>query len=80
MKEMSFEEAMKKIEAVVNELEKGDLSLEESLKRFEEAVKLARVCHEKLERAEKKVSKLIKAGEDKFELEPLDESTEGQDR
>jgi exodeoxyribonuclease VII small subunit len=73
MKEMSFESAMKKIEDIVDELEKGDLPLEESLKRFEEAVKLARVCHEKLEGAEKKISKLIKTGGDKFELEPLEE-------
>jgi exodeoxyribonuclease VII small subunit len=76
MKDMSFEEAMKRIEAVVNELEKGEMSLEDSLKSFEEAVKLARVCHEKLEKAQKKVSKLIKSGDDKFELEPFDEPTE----
>lgn len=77
MKEMSFEDAMKKIEAIVDELEKGDLALEESLKRFEEAVKLARVCHKKLESAQQKVSKLIKSGEDKFELEPIDEPEDG---
>jgi exodeoxyribonuclease VII small subunit len=70
---MSFEDAMKKIEEIVDQLEKGDLPLDDSLKRFEEAVKLARVCHQKLEGAEKKVNKLIKAGEDKFELEPFEE-------
>ena len=73
MKEMSFEDAMKKIEEIVDQLEKGDLALDDSLKRFEEAVKLARVCHEKLESAEKKVSKLIKSGDGKFELEPFEE-------
>jgi exodeoxyribonuclease VII small subunit len=73
MKEMSFEDAMKKIESIVDELEKGDLPLEDSLKRFEEAVKLARVCQKKLQTAEKKVSKLINTGGDRFELEPLEE-------
>jgi exodeoxyribonuclease VII small subunit len=76
MKEMSFEDAMKRIEEIVDELEKGDLALDDSLKRFEEAVKLARVCHNKLEGAEKKVSMLIKSGEDKFELEPFEEPEE----
>lgn len=76
MKEMSFENAMKKIESIVDELEQGDLPLEESLKRFEEAVKLARVCHKKLESAEKKINKLIKTGGDKFELEPFEEPEE----
>ena len=76
MKEMSFEDSMKKIEAIVDELEKGDLPLEESLKRFEEAVKLARACHKKLESAQKTVSKLIKSGDDRFELEPFEEPEE----
>lgn len=76
MKEMSFEDAMKKIEEIVDQLEKGDLALDDSLKRFEEAVKLARVCHKKLESAETKVNKLIKSGEDKFELEPFEEPEE----
>ncbi len=76
MKELSFEDSMKKIEQIVGELEKGDLPLEESLKRFEEAVKLARACHEKLEGAQKKVNKLMKTGEGDFELQPLEEPEE----
>jgi exodeoxyribonuclease VII small subunit len=67
---------MKRIEEIVDELEKGELGLDESLKRFEEAVKLARVCHKKLEGAQAQVNKLIKSGEDKFELEPLEEPDE----
>ncbi len=73
---MSFEEAMKRIEGIVDELEKGDLALDESLKRFEEAVKLARVCREKLESAEKRVNELIKTGEGRFELAPFEEPEE----
>jgi len=74
MAEMSFEEAMKRIEKIVAELEKGDLPLQESIDRFEEAVKLARSCQEKLEKAEARISKLVKMGESGFTLEPLDES------
>ena len=74
MAEMSFEEAMKRIEKIVADLEKGDLPLEESLDRFEEAVKLARSCQEKLEKAEARISKLVREGESGFALEPMDES------
>jgi exodeoxyribonuclease VII small subunit len=76
MGEMTFEEAMKRIEKIVAELEKGDLPLEQSIDRFEEAVKLARSCQEKLEKAEARISKLVKTGESGFALEPLDESGE----
>ena len=76
MAEMTFEEAMKRIEKIVGDLEKGDLPLEESIDRFEEAVKLARSCQEKLEKAEARISKLVKTGESGFTLEPLDESGE----
>ena len=76
MAEMSFEDAMKRIEAIVGELEQGDLPLEESLARFEEAVKLARSCQRKLEAAQARVSKLINRGDDGFTLEPLDQPRE----
>jgi exodeoxyribonuclease VII small subunit len=76
MGEMSFEEAMKRIEKIVSDLEKGDLPLEESLDRFEEAVGLARSCQEKLEKAEARINKLVRSGESGFTLEPLDDSGE----
>jgi len=75
MTKMSFEDSMKKIEEIVAELEKGELPLEASLDRFEEAVKLARACQRKLEKAQARISKLVKT-EDGFVLEPLDESSE----
>ena len=76
MGEMTFEQAMKRIERIVADLEKGDLPLEESLDRFEEAVKLARSCQDKLEKAEARISKIVKTGDSGFTLEPLDESGE----
>jgi exodeoxyribonuclease VII small subunit len=56
----SFEESLKKLESIVDKLEKGDLSLEESLKLFEEGVGLSAVCKKELEEAEGKVEMLIK--------------------
>ncbi len=55
----SFEDAMERLEEIVNLLENGELSLEESLKIFEEGMSLVKFCTTKLEEAEKKVSILI---------------------
>jgi exodeoxyribonuclease VII small subunit len=74
MAEISFEDAMKRIEEIVADLERGELPLEESLNRFEEAIKLARKCQQQLETAKKRISKLVKAEDDGFTLEPLDEA------
>jgi exodeoxyribonuclease VII small subunit len=54
----SFEEALSELEQLVETLEQGDLSLEDSLKSFERGVALARVCQEALARAEQKVTML----------------------
>ena len=70
-KEKSFEQALKRLEEIVQKLEGGDLSLDESLSLFEEGISLSRFCTKKLAQAEKKVEKLLKLGEE-FKLEPLD--------
>jgi len=72
MAEMKFEEALKKLEEVVSDLERGELSLDNSLKRYEEGVKLAGICTKKLEEAEKKVEILIKSAEGKKEKKPFE--------
>ena len=56
----SFEESLKRLEAVVDQLEKGELSLEESLKLFEEGMNLTASCKKELDDAEGKVQMLIK--------------------
>jgi exodeoxyribonuclease VII small subunit len=56
----SFEESLKKLESIVEQLEKGDLALEKSLKLFEEGVNLSAVCKQELEAAEGKVQMLVK--------------------
>jgi exodeoxyribonuclease VII small subunit len=60
MAEKKFEAALSRLEEIVNELEAGDLQLEQSLKLFEEGIKLARVCNKRLEEAERKVEILLK--------------------
>lgn len=56
---MDFEKKLSRLEEIVNKMEKGELSLEESLKLFEEGVKLSRECHQKLNDAESKVKLLV---------------------
>ena len=58
-KKQGFEEAMKKLEEIVTELEKGDLSLDESVSKFEEGIKISKDCNKILESAEKKISILL---------------------
>jgi exodeoxyribonuclease VII small subunit len=56
----SFEESLKKLETIVDKLEKGDLALEESLKLLGEGVGLSAVCKQELDAAEGKVQMLVK--------------------
>ena len=67
-KEIKFEEGMEKLEQIANELEKGNLDLDESVKKFEEGMKIAKQCNNILENAEKKITILLeKDGEVKEE-------------
>lgn len=59
-REMNFEKALNELEQIVNKLEKGGLSLNESLALFEKGIKLARFLRSELDKAEKKVEILIK--------------------
>ena len=56
---MNFEETMKKLETITGELEKGDLNLEESVKKFEEGMELSKKASKILEEADKKINILI---------------------
>ena len=55
-----FEEALKKLQEIVEKLEKGELPLEEAMESFSEGIRLAQLCHRKLEEAENKVQMLLK--------------------
>jgi exodeoxyribonuclease VII small subunit len=66
-----FEASLKELETLVETMEKGDLSLEESLSHFERGVQLSRTCQQALKDAEQKVDILMKkSGQD--ELAPFD--------
>ncbi len=54
-----FEDSLKGLEEIVEQLEQGDISLEESLKSFEQGVKLTRICQKSLQEAEQKVQILL---------------------
>lgn len=62
--DLPFEQAMSRLAVIVEELEGGQLSLEESLVRFEEGVRLARASQKKLDEAEAKVELLLAVSED----------------
>lgn len=61
--QLSFEEALAELERIVEKLESGDLSLEESLALFEKGQALARQCNEQLESATLRVEQLTEDGE-----------------
>jgi exodeoxyribonuclease VII small subunit len=67
----TFEESLKKLESIVDQLEKGDLPLEESLKLFEEGISLSAICKKELDEAEGKVQTLIKQRDGSFRTEPF---------
>lgn len=72
MAEKKFEDAMKRLEHIVEDLESGELPLEESLKVFEEGMKLLSFCSDKLEEVEKRVEVLIKESDGKYTRKPFD--------
>lgn len=68
----SFEEALQKLESLVEKMESGDISLEQSLEWFEEGIRLVKSCRKQMENAEQKVQSLIKDSEGKLELEKFE--------
>ena len=59
-KEISFEDARKRLDEISSKLEKGDAALDEALSLFEEGTGLIKLCNEKLDAAEKKIKVLTK--------------------
>ena len=58
--EVKFEEALKKLEKIVDSLESGDIGLDDSIKKYEEGMKLLKLCTAKLDEVEKKIELLVK--------------------
>lgn len=71
--DMKFEEALKRLEKIVQDLEGGDLSLDEACGKYEEGIKLSVICAKKLETARKRVEILLKNEDGSVELKEFDE-------
>jgi len=69
---LPFEEALQKLEAIVETMEAGDLPLESLIARYEEGTRLAKICQEKLAEAELKIQQLEKDAAGDLKLKPLD--------
>lgn len=69
MSKVNFEKNIQRLEEIVAELEKGELSLDSALKIFEEGISLARICAKRLEDAELQVKTLVKSEDGQFKLE-----------
>jgi exodeoxyribonuclease VII small subunit len=70
---LPFEEALGRLESIVEAMETGDLPLEGLLAKYEEGMQLAGVCQEKLAEAEVKIQQLEKTAAGEFKLKPLAE-------
>jgi len=64
-KELTFEMAMKRLEEIVNALENGTVSLDDSLKLFEEGIKLSKFCETELKNIEQKAAKILEDSQEK---------------
>ena len=69
---MNIEEALKKLEEIIAQLEQADLSLDEALALFEEGLPLAASIKEDLDKAKLRIEKVIETTKGAFELEPFD--------
>jgi exodeoxyribonuclease VII small subunit len=76
-KNIDLEKALAGLEAIVEELESGDLPLEKAMQKFEEGVKLTRSCQSALRDAEQKVEILLKSAGSEEALEEFDPEDEG---
>jgi exodeoxyribonuclease VII small subunit len=79
--ELSFEEAMEKLETIVSRLENGDVPLEQAIELFQEGMRLSHLCGQKLEQVERKIEMLVEESgslmKKPFLSEPASEPEEG---
>jgi exodeoxyribonuclease VII small subunit len=79
MAKQSFENAMKQLEDIVQELEGGNLPLERAIKKFEEGMKLSRFCTDLLDETEKRIQVLVKDAQGNICEHPFPESNNSAD-
>ncbi|MEA3415199.1 MAG: exodeoxyribonuclease VII small subunit [Thermodesulfobacteriota bacterium] len=71
MAKLTFENSMKQLEQIVQELESGDLPLEKAIKKFEEGIRLTKFCSEKLDETEKRITILLRDQEGNISEKPF---------
>ena len=64
--QLTFEKAMKRLEEIVNQLESGAVSLDDSIKLFEEGIKLSKYCENELKNIENKAAKILENSQEKL--------------
>ncbi|MBT5873704.1 MAG: exodeoxyribonuclease VII small subunit [Candidatus Latescibacteria bacterium] len=74
--EKSFEQALKRLEEIVDRMEGGEVSLDESLSLFQEGIGLSRSCSTRLNDAEGRIRKLVRVEDGKFILEDFDSASD----
>jgi exodeoxyribonuclease VII small subunit len=77
---LPFEEALKKLESIVEAMETEELPLETLLAKYEEGTQLARICQEKLAEAEIKIQQLEKTPSGELKLKPVSQSVVEQEQ
>lgn len=77
--EIKFEKAMERLAKIVEDLESGDVPLEDAIKKYEEGVRLARHCQDQLVKAEQKIEILTKTLAGNFETRPFDAEEGSED-
>ena len=78
MAKKTFEQAMKQLEQIVQDLESGDMPLEKAIKRFEEGIQLSKFCSEKLDETEKRITILMQDSEGKLSEAPFPADTDDE--
>lgn len=76
VKDLSFEQAMKQLEGISSQLEKGELSLEESILLYQQGMQLSLHCQQLLDNARQKIARLASTGEGIVEV-PMDAHESG---
>ena len=71
MAKKTFEQSLKDLEKIVQQLESGDLPLEEAVKKFEEGIQLSKFCSQKLDETERKITILLKNSQGNFSEQPF---------
>ena len=80
MAKKTFEQAMKQLEQIVQDLESGDMPLEKAIKRFEEGIQLSKFCSEKLDETEKRITILMQDSAGKLSEAPFPADTDDESK